>query len=78
MQKKTSRAASKKLRTGPDSAGRFGPYGGRFVPETLMAPLDELARAYDGRAATDVSATRSTSCCGTTSAVRRRSPSPSG
>ncbi|MFN7940199.1 MAG: tryptophan synthase subunit beta [Thermoanaerobaculia bacterium] len=27
--------------------GRFGPYGGRFVPETLMAPLAELARAYD-------------------------------
>jgi tryptophan synthase beta chain len=27
--------------------GYFGPYGGRFVPETLMAPLDELARAYD-------------------------------
>ena len=31
----------------PDAAGRFGPYGGRFVPETLMAPLEELARAYD-------------------------------
>ena len=31
----------------PDARGRFGPYGGRFVPETLMAPLDELARAYD-------------------------------
>jgi tryptophan synthase beta chain len=30
----------------PDSAGHFGPYGGRFVPETLMAPLDELERAY--------------------------------
>jgi tryptophan synthase beta chain len=31
----------------PDPAGYFGPYGGRFVPETLMAPLAELARAYD-------------------------------
>ncbi len=31
----------------PDAAGRFGPYGGRFVPETLMAPLAELAKAYD-------------------------------
>ena len=31
----------------PDSRGYFGPYGGRYVPETLMAPLDELARAYD-------------------------------
>jgi tryptophan synthase beta chain len=27
--------------------GRFGDYGGRFVPETLMAPLAELERAYD-------------------------------
>ena len=26
--------------------GRFGEFGGRFVPETLMAPLDELAVAY--------------------------------
>jgi tryptophan synthase beta chain len=28
-------------------AGRFGPYGGRYVPETLMAALEELERAYD-------------------------------
>jgi tryptophan synthase beta chain len=27
--------------------GRFGPYGGRYVPETLMIPLFELERAYD-------------------------------
>jgi tryptophan synthase beta chain len=27
--------------------GRFGPYGGRYVPETLMAALDELERAYE-------------------------------
>src|SRR5579864_1147585 len=27
-------------------AGRFGPYGGRYVPETLMAALEELERAY--------------------------------
>ena len=27
--------------------GRFGPYGGRYVPETLMAALAELARVYD-------------------------------
>jgi tryptophan synthase beta chain len=31
----------------PDTEGYFGPYGGRFVPETLMAPLAELTRAYD-------------------------------
>jgi len=28
-------------------AGRFGPYGGRYVPETLVAALDDLARLYD-------------------------------
>jgi tryptophan synthase beta chain len=31
----------------PDSRGYWGPYGGRFVPETLMAPLDELLAAYE-------------------------------
>ncbi|MEQ1949005.1 MAG: tryptophan synthase subunit beta [Bryobacteraceae bacterium] len=30
----------------PDRTGHFGPYGGRFVPEVLMAPLEELERAY--------------------------------
>ncbi len=30
----------------PDAGGHFGPYGGRYVPETLMAPLEELERAY--------------------------------
>jgi tryptophan synthase beta chain len=30
----------------PDSTGHFGPYGGRFVPEVLMAPLEELDLAY--------------------------------
>jgi tryptophan synthase beta chain len=30
----------------PDARGRFGPFGGRFVPETLMFALDQLDRAY--------------------------------
>ena len=30
----------------PDENGRFGPYGGRFVPETLMPALEELEQAY--------------------------------
>ena len=29
------------------SPGRFGPYGGRYVPETLMAALEELEREYE-------------------------------
>jgi len=31
----------------PDAQGRFGAYGGRFVPETLMEPLRELTDAYE-------------------------------
>jgi len=31
----------------PDQAGRFGVYGGRYVPETLMVALDELEREYE-------------------------------
>jgi len=30
----------------PDALGHFGPYGGRFVPETLMHPLHELEQEY--------------------------------
>jgi tryptophan synthase beta chain len=32
--------------TQPDNLGHWGQYGGRFVPETLMAPLEELTTAY--------------------------------
>ena len=32
--------------TVPDAQGHFGPYGGRYVPETLMHPLQELEREY--------------------------------
>jgi tryptophan synthase beta chain len=34
------------MSSGPDTAGHFGPYGGRFVPETLMPALDELEAAW--------------------------------
>ena len=34
------------LKTQPDETGHWGVYGGRFVPETLMAPLEELTAAY--------------------------------
>ena len=36
----------------PDQAGRFGPFGGRYVPETLTRALDELAAEY-AKARTD-------------------------
>jgi tryptophan synthase beta chain len=31
----------------PDQRGRFGPYGGRYVPETLMYALEQLESAYE-------------------------------
>ena len=37
---------------GTDGPGRFGPYGGRYVPETLIPALDELALAWE-EASTD-------------------------
>ena len=51
------KATSKKPRSTPRASvtvdstsavpGRFGPYGGRYVPETLMAALEELEREYE-------------------------------
>jgi len=35
------------ITTQPDAKGHFGPYGGVFVPETLMTALDELTQAYE-------------------------------
>jgi len=35
------------LRSVRNAPGRFGPYGGRYVPETLMVPLLELERVYE-------------------------------
>src|SRR5437764_12386237 len=31
----------------PDARGHFGPYGGMFVPETLMSALQDLAAEYE-------------------------------
>ena len=41
--------ATERARVGrrdPDARGYFGEYGGRFVPETLVAPIEELTEAY--------------------------------
>jgi len=34
------------LRRDPDARGYFGEFGGRYVPETLVEPIEELERAY--------------------------------
>ena len=41
-----SQLAMAAAETLPDSHGHFGPYGGMFVPETLMSALNDLAREY--------------------------------
>ncbi len=38
---------------GPDERGRFGDFGGRFMPEALMAALDELTAAWQEAMADD-------------------------
>jgi tryptophan synthase beta chain len=43
----TSDAGRPWLGAWPDAAGRFGAYGGRYVPDTLMEPLRELVSVYD-------------------------------
>ena len=35
--------------TQPDNKGHFGKYGGMYVPETLMEPLNELTRVFKKR-----------------------------
>jgi tryptophan synthase beta chain len=42
-----SKVESDKEYQQPDAAGHFGVYGGRFVPETLMHPIEALIAAYD-------------------------------
>lgn len=42
----TDSGSKEQLFIAPDEQGRFGPYGGKFVSETLMAALDELEAVY--------------------------------
>ena len=37
---------TKTVSQAPDKRGRYGDYGGKFVPETLMVALEELEAAY--------------------------------
>jgi tryptophan synthase beta chain len=46
MSSTTLPLAEEALENLPDSMGHFGPYGGRYVPEVLMSPLEELEQAY--------------------------------
>ena len=41
-----SKATKINYKNYPDESGHFGPYGGKFVPETLMPALEELEEVY--------------------------------
>ncbi|HAY80922.1 MAG TPA: tryptophan synthase subunit beta [Planctomycetaceae bacterium] len=43
----TTSATSSASKSVPDASGRFGPFGGRYVPETLTRALDELTVEYE-------------------------------
>ena len=47
MQATSSKITSQVSTQIPDSQGRFGDYGGRYVPETLIHALDELEVEYE-------------------------------
>ena len=52
---------------------RFGPYGGRYVPETLIPALDQLEREWASARGDPGFRLELDSCCATTRAARRRS-----
>ena len=63
-------AVLEKLPTVPDAEGRFGKFGGRYVPETLIFALTELEQAY--KSATEdpeFQASHSSLVCGSVSGV---------
>ena len=62
--------------TQPDATGHFGAFGGRFMPEALVAPLDELDRAGPRPRPTRRSWPSSTGCCASTPASRACSTTP--
>jgi len=45
-QPRAVRVMQTSVRRDPDARGYFGPFGGKYVPETLVEPIEELQRAY--------------------------------
>ena len=52
----------------PGAAGRFGPFGGRFVPEALVPACEELEREFRAAWADGGSGPGWTACCASTRA----------
>src|ERR1700716_1734685 len=62
-------------RRDPDARGYFGAYGGRFVPETLVAPVEGLGQGYFHRREDPAVRSRSLAPASTASRPRRRARS---
>ena len=62
----------------PTDDGRFGEFGGRFVPETLVPAVLELEKAFRTAWPTTATDVSSTTCCATTPAGLHPSPSAPG
>ena len=57
----------------PDEHGHWGKFGGRYVPETLVAPLEELTTEFmRARGDPEFTGANSMCCCAITLADRRR------
>ena len=62
----------------PGPTGRFGDFGGRYLPESLVPACQELEAAFRAAWSDGASGPATTPCCGTTPAGPRRSPSAAG
>ena len=47
QEKSSNSPARPYIGTQPDAGGHFGPWGGRYIGETLAAPIDELKAAWE-------------------------------
>jgi tryptophan synthase beta chain len=64
--------------TRPDDTGRFGEFGGRFLPESLVPACEELERAFDEAWHDDAFRAEYNDILRPTAVDPRRSPSASG
>ena len=62
----------------PDEQGHWGKFGGRYVPETLVAPLEELTSEFMRARDDPISGANSTCCCAITLADPRHCSTRSG
>lgn len=73
-----SQGVSTRTSVEPDEGGHFGVYGGRHLPEALMAVIDEVTVTYEKMRTDPSTLVSSTGCSATTPVGPRRCTRPSG